>query len=112
MWCGLEMLNLLRFATFSRPLRCDGCCLHWLNPQTRLGSTVMLLLVVGWKGGPAVFPFPIFGMFFLVVVFDSLVPSFSSFGNAALLFAAHGCPTSVVVVLLVLPQLLLLLAIM
>ena len=58
MWCGLGMLNLLRFATFSRPFRCDGCCLHWLNPQTRLGFTVMLPLVVGWKGGPAVFPFP------------------------------------------------------
>ena len=69
----------------------------------------MLPLVVGWKGGPAVFPFPVFGMFFLVVVFDSLVPSFCSFGNAALLFAAYGCPTLVVVVLL---QSLLLLVIM
>ena len=81
------------------------------SPDT-IGDYGYAPLVVDWKGGPAVFPFPVFWNVLLVVLFDSLVPSFFSFGDPALLFAAYGCPTLVVVVMLVLPQLLLLLAIM
>ena len=69
-WVGnAEPLTL---ATSVRYFRCNGCCIHWSISQTWLESTVRLPLVIGYKDGPPVFPFPVFGMFFLDCLFQIL----------------------------------------